>query len=137
MARRPPPIRWLSVEAVRAMHRELIAEHGGLPGPAKPGLLEAALARPGSRLAYAEDPPSLAELAAACGFGLARAHAFPDGNKRIALAAIDAFLQLNGKELTASEADAVSTIRALAAGELSEKALAAWIDRHSEALAPE
>lgn len=66
-------------------------------------------------------------LAAACGFALARGHCFADGNKRVALAIIDVFLQLNGSELAASELDAVVTLQALAAGELSEDELTEWI----------
>jgi len=54
----------------------------------------------------------------------------PDGNKRVALAIIDVFLRLNGLELMADEMDAVDTIRSLAAGELTEKQLADWIEAH-------
>jgi len=54
----------------------------------------------------------------------------PDGNKRVALAIIDVFLRLNGLELMADEMDAVDTIRALAAGELTEEQLADWIEAH-------
>ena len=60
-----------------------------------------------------------------------RSHCFPDGNKRVALAIIDVFLQLNGFELNASEADAASTILALAAGDLTEDELADWITANS------
>jgi len=52
---------------------------------------------------------------------------FPDGNKRLALAILDVFLQLNGTELQAGEPEAVDVIRALATGESSEPALAVWI----------
>jgi death-on-curing protein len=70
----------------------------------------------------------LTALAAAYGFALARDHCFPDGNKRVALATMDVFLQLNGYELTATDSpETVATIRALAAGELSEIQLAEWI----------
>ncbi len=74
-------------------------------------------------------------LAAAYGFAIAKGHCFPDGNKRLSLAVIDVLLQLNGRELTAGEADAVVTIRAVAAGEMSEDELAAWINAHSGPLA--
>ncbi len=104
------------------MHSELLAEHGGLPGPARVGSLPSSLARP---------RPALARLAAAYAYGIARGHCFPDGNKRLALATLDVFLQLNGSELEAGEAEAVDVMRALAAGELSEKALAAWISVNS------
>jgi death-on-curing protein len=96
--------------------------------------LEAALARPKNLLAYAGSPPSLARLAAAYGFALARGHCFPDGNKRVALAIIDVFLQLNGAELTAAEPDAATTILSLAAGTLTEEELADWISANSAPL---
>jgi death-on-curing protein len=126
---------WVPASAVIAMQAALIAEHGGHQGPARANDLEAALAGPRNLLACADsaEPPTLARLAAAYGFALARGHCFPDGNKRIALAVIDVFLQLNAHELTASEPDAASTILALAAGDLTEDELAAWIEANTQA----
>lgn len=77
---------------------------------------------------------SLERLAAAYGYSLARNHCFADGNKRIALAVIDVFLQLNGRELTAEEVDAAEVIQSLAAGKLTEDELAAWISEHSRSI---
>jgi death-on-curing protein len=118
-------VTWLDAREVRAIHFELLAEHGGLAGLRDEGLLESALARPKNLLAYGS--PSLSELAAAYGFGLARNHPFFDGNKRTALAAVAVFLDVNGYELVALQTEAVTTILRLAAGELSEAGLAAWI----------
>ena len=125
---------WVPLRAVIAIQGELIAEHGGLAGPPRQGDLEAAVGRPVNLQAYAESPPSPPRLAAAHGFALARGHCFPDGNKRVALAIIDVFLRMNGLALTADEMDAVMTIQALAAGELTEDQLAEWITTHSAAL---
>ena len=50
-----------------------------------------------------------------------------DGNKRTAFVAIELFLAMNGYELVAEDADCVLTMFALAAGELDEPALAAWV----------
>ena len=86
------------------MHAEIIVEHGGLAGPARLSDLEAALARPEQQFAYATKPrPSLARLAAAYGYALARSHCFPDGNKRVALSVIDVFVQMNGRELVENQ----------------------------------
>lgn len=112
---------------MRSMHAKLLGEFGGLPGLPRAELLQSSLARPQQLLAYAESSLSLAQLAAAYGFGLARNHCFSDGNKRIALAVIDVFLRINGSGLAAAEEDAADTIRRLAAGELTESDLAAWI----------
>jgi death on curing protein len=121
---------WVPLRAVIAIQGELITEHGGLAGPPRLGDLEAALSRAVNQHAYAASAPSLAQLAAAYGFALARGHCFPDGNKRVALAIIDVFLRMNGLTLDADEMDAVLTIQMLAAGELSEDALADWIAAH-------
>jgi death-on-curing protein len=111
-----------------------MAEHGGLAGPAREGALEAALARPQQLLAYSTEAATLERLAAAYGIALVRGHCFPDGNKRLALAIMDVFLQLNGMELTAGEPDAVVTLRAVAAGELDEEELAAWVQENCAAV---
>ena len=125
---------WSSATIVRALHAELLAEHGGLPGAPGIGVLERALARPHDLLAAEEIPRSLPALAAAYAFALVRAHCFPCGHKRLALAVIDVFLQLNGHELTAGEAEAVWAMRELAAGDLSEPELADWIEAHCQRL---
>jgi death on curing protein len=122
---------WVSEQSARYIHAELMAEHGGLHGPSREGALEAALARPQNVHHYAKVPPSLERLAAAYAFGIARGRCFPDGNKRLSLAVIDVFLQLNGRELTADEANAVIVIRGVAAGEIDEEELTEWIARNS------
>jgi len=123
---------WLTEDIVLALHAELIARHGGLGGVRDPGLLDSALARPHNLLAY--DAPSLFELAAAYAFAIIRNHPFIDGNKRVALAVADVFLQLNGQELTAPEVEAVSMFRGLAAGEFDEATLARWIEANAAAV---
>jgi death-on-curing protein len=55
-------------------------------------------------------------LAAAYAFGLVKAHAFDDGNKRIAFLAAVIFLGLNGVDLVAEEEAMVQVMLALAAG---------------------
>jgi death on curing protein len=114
-------------EIARAIHAQLLMEHGGLPGPGS-GDLEGTLARPQNLLVYSEHPPNLAALAASYGFSIARGHCFADGNKRLALSVSDVFLRLNGHELTAAEPDAVVIMREAAAGQLTESALAQWIE---------
>ncbi len=122
---------WLSPQALLAAHDEQLAEHGGAAGVRDLGLFESALARPQNLAAYSE--PDVAALAAAYAFGLARNHPFVDGNKRIALIALEAFLALNGIELTAGDVSCVQTILSLAAGELDEDMLAQWIRQNSRA----
>jgi death-on-curing protein len=122
---------WVPLRAVAAMHAELVSEHGGLAGPVRIAELEAALGRPQHHYNYSDPSPSLERLAAAYGYSLARNHCFADGNKRIALAVIDVFLQMNGRELTAEEVNAAEVVQSVAAGKLTEDELATWIREHS------
>lgn len=119
------PWNWVSAEIVGVIHEQQISHFGGASGLRDEGMLLSALARPANLVAYGE--PDAAALAAAYAFGIARNHPFVDGNKRTALVTAAVFLLENGHELVASEVDAVITILALAAGELSEEALAGWI----------
>jgi death on curing protein len=117
--------KWVSAEFVGVIHDQQIARFGGGSGVRDQGLLLSALARPENLAAYGD--PDVAALAASYAYGIARNHPFVDGNKRTALVTAAVFLLENGHELVASEADAVVTILALAAGEFDEEALAAWI----------
>ena len=121
---------WIDSAVVLAIHRRQLAEHGGLDGTRDPGLLESALARPRNVFAYAEADPDFAALAAAYAFGIARNHPFIDGNKRTAFVVCRTFLILNGIDSSASRESKYSTFLALAAGELSEEELVAWIREH-------
>jgi len=116
--------------AVRAMHAELIAEYGGVEGLRDPGLLSSALARPKNRRVYGESS-SIFDLAAVYGAAMVRNHPFIDGNKRVALMVVYAFLEMNGYRLEAPEADAAGIMLALAAGEVDEKVLSTWLKQHS------
>ena len=122
---------WLDAGVLRAVHEEQLAEHGGAPGTRDEGLFESALARPLNLAAYGS--PDAADLAAAYGFGLARNHPFIDGNKRTAFVAVELFLELNGHELTATDADCVLTMLAVAAGQMDEAAFSRWLRQHSRA----
>ena len=120
--------RWVDRRALVLLHADSLAEHGGAPGLRDEGLLESALARPLNLAAYGQ--PDVAALAASYGVGLAKNHAFVDGNKRAAFLAMGLFLGLNGQRLVASQADATLTMLAVAAGTLDEAALADWLRRN-------
>ena len=121
--------RWVDRQALVLLHDESLAEHGGAPGLRDPGLLESALSRPLNLAAYGS--PDVFELAAAYGVGLAKNHPFVDGNKRAAFLALGLFLALNGHRLAATQAQATLTMLAVAAGELTEPALAQWLREHT------
>ena len=123
--------RWISREVCLAVHDMLLSQFGGCAGLRDSGLLDSALARPLQMQAYGS--PTTAELAAAYATGIIRNHPFLDGNKRTGFMLGSGFLELNGMEFFASEADAVIKTLALAAGELSEEAYAEWFAKNSRA----
>lgn len=88
--------RHLTVEAVRAIHAEVLKAHGGSPGLRDAALLESAVAAP--QASFSGEPllKNALEAAAAYLFYLCRNHPFVDGNKRAALAACLVFLESNG-----------------------------------------
>jgi len=112
------------MSVVQALHDRQLAEHGGLSGVRDLGALESALARPVNLAGYGE--PDAADLAAAYAFGLARNHGFADGNKRCAWIVARLFLMANDIRLEFNKADALQMVLSLAAGELTEKQVAAW-----------
>ena len=117
---------WLNRTIIEALHADQVREHGGQLGIRDPGLLDSALARPQHVWTYEADA-DLATLAAEYGFGLAKNHAFLDGNKRVALAATNVFLLLNGFEIEAPEPEVITTMLRLADGRLSRARFAEWI----------
>jgi death-on-curing protein len=120
---------WVGRVVVDAVHLDMLRTHGGLRGIRDENALESALARPRHRYAYARRA-DLPALAASYGYGLARNHPYRDGNKRTALMVMVVFLELNGRELKASETEVVTMMLKLSAGELSEAALAVWLRDH-------
>ena len=120
---------WIDKAAVLLLHEETLAEHGGGSGFRDEGLLDSALARARNIYLYegVQDP---SRLAAAYGFGIAKNHAFVDGNKRAAFLAIGLFLARNGFRLTADKVNATRVISAVESGEMSEENLGYWISEN-------
>ncbi len=111
---------------VQAIHDEAVYLFGGLGGVREQSLLESAIDKPRNKLAY-EPESTLFELAATLGVGLARNHAFNDGNKRTALLSTRAFLFLNGQVLEPQEEDEVLIMIGVATGDVSESQFAKWL----------
>lgn len=123
---------WIEVIQAVAMHDLALALDGGLEGVIQMALLESALARPVTRWQY-QPGTTIAELASAYAFALARNHPFVDGNKRTAFLVAVAFVELNGCRFEAPEAEAAVIFEALAAGEIEEAGLAKWFEHHLRA----
>ena len=124
---------WLNSAVIIAIHEVQLAEHGGGTGVRDAGLLDSALGKPQQLNNYGEPPPDAAALAASYGYGISRNHPFIDGNKRTGYVSAELFLRLNGWRLTADDASCVVTMLAVAAGDITEEAFAAWLRAHAVA----
>lgn len=124
---------FLSRRAVEAFHAEQLRRHGGAQGLRDENAFESALARPEQKANYGE--PNVHELAAAYVFGLARNHAFVDGNKRTAIVAAATFLLLNGYELTANDGTLYQFTMGVASGEIDENGATAFFRDHTAPIA--
>jgi death on curing protein len=123
---------WVPLRAVLTFHDRQITRHGGAPGLRDIGLLEAACGRPVNRAAYGET--DLHVLGAAYAFGICKAHAFIDGNKRTAFVTTLTFLRLNGLRMRPDPTEGVKMMENLAADEVSEATFAEWLMRETEPL---
>jgi death on curing protein len=119
---------WLDADVALAIHDRQLAEHGGGTGVRAHDMLESAMSRPVNQWHYGEE--DLCALGAAYAFDVARNHPFVDGNKRTAWVLARLFLKLNQVSIAFAAKDAIATVLALAAGELSEDELAEWFRAH-------
>lgn len=116
---------WVPLRAITVIHDRQIARHGGAPGLRDMALLEMGSSRAMNLAAYGE--PSLEEVAAAYAFGIVKAHAFVDGNKRTAFVTALTFLRLNGLAFRPNPAEGVRMMEGLASGEVAEAEFARWL----------
>ena len=122
-------VSFLSVDEAKAIHERLIRRFGGSTGIRDEQLLESALFRPQS--GYYND---ITEMAAAMFESLLINHAFVDGNKRVAFFATDAFLRLNGWQLSVEPAPAYEFIvEAVMSRDARYDKILSWIRESIEA----
>jgi len=117
--------KWITYDQVVAMHSRQLRRFGGAPGLRDDGMLRSAIERPINTWQYAQ--ADLATLAAAYAYGLAKNHAFVDGDKRAAFMTMMVFLRINSVRFAPDQAHAAAIVLSLAAGEVSEGSLARWI----------
>ena len=117
---------WIDLRDALTLHDRLLVLHGGAAGLRDGGLLESALARPRQHLVYS-NAVDIIDLAALYIAGIVRNHPFVDGNKRTGFVVGVLFLELNGYRFTATEEDAAQTILALAADQLDDVELTAFL----------
>lgn len=99
------------------IHARLIEAFGGVHGLRDDAALESALAAAENREYY--ESADLVTCAATYAYHLAQAHAFIDGNKRIAAAVSEIFLEINGARLSATNEQIVALFLDIAASKLS------------------
>jgi death-on-curing protein len=124
-------MRYLTLGEVVELHRSIAHASGGAGGVRDLGALESALAQPRHTIDGVDLYPSLVEKAAALGYSLAQNHPFLDGNKRIAHAAMETFLVLNGVEIDAATDDQERLMLGLAASRVSRAELITWLRDHT------
>ena len=116
---------WVPLQALLIVHDRQVSRHGGATGIRDLSLLEAACARP-MNLANYENPDVFA-LSASYAFGISKAHAFVDGNKRTAFVAAFTFLALNGVPRRPDPIIGVRMMEDIASDAVSELEFADWL----------
>lgn len=123
---------YLSPEDLLVIHQALLEQFGGMAGVTEAGFarLEAAAATPRQSAFGEEVYVDLPAKAGALAHAIVRGHPFSDGNKRVAVAALDLLMTLNGARLVASN-DELYALAMLAAEKLSREALITWVREHT------
>ncbi len=125
----------LTLEQVLRLHERTILEHGGGTGIRDTGILDSAINQPRMSYGGADLYVSLEEKASALGYSLINNHPFVDGNKRTGMAAMNAFLEMNGYSLVVEPDEGEFFILCVADGEASRDELTQWIRDHAESIA--
>jgi death-on-curing protein len=124
-------MRYLTLGEVVALHRAVIESTGGATGVRDLPALESAVAQPRATFDGVDLHPTITGKAAALAYSLALNHPFVDGNKRVAHAAMEVFLVLNGFELRATIEEQETLFLGLAEGRSSRPELQAWLQEHT------
>jgi death on curing protein len=117
--------RWVTYDRVVAIHSRQLRRFGGATGLRDDGMLRSVLERPVNT--WRDEQADLPDLGAAYAFGLAKNHAFVDGNKRAAFMTMVVFLRKNNVPFAPDPAHATAIMMSLAAGEISEQSLTRWV----------
>ncbi|MBH1431033.1 type II toxin-antitoxin system death-on-curing family toxin [Stenotrophomonas maltophilia] len=122
-----PDPAFLDVETVLALYDDMREDYGVGLVSIDECKIEGALGRVESNFYYLDPAPSVPSLAGVLGYSLAKAHAFGDGNKRTALAAMDLFLMDNGWLNIADGIETAKMLEAVVGNEISEAEFIQWI----------
>ncbi len=125
---------FLPKKLILLFHEQLMQTYGGSHGIRDEKLLDSALGQPKATYEGKYLHDNLMKMAAAYGYHICNNHPFIDGNKRIALVAMDVFLQRNGYEIIANEKETYKMMMELATGELSKDELVLWLEKNTSSL---
>ncbi len=122
---------FLDIEDVIHIHQDQIAQHGGVAGILHMHLLESAVDMPRMQAFGVFMHATIFQMAAAYLFHLAKNHCFRDGNKRVAAAVAETFLEINGFTLEVGEPDYSDFVLRLAGGDATKEEAGAFYERYS------
>jgi death-on-curing protein len=122
--------RYLNAAEILDLHRLVIERWGGAAGIRDIGGLASAIAQPRQTFGGRELYPDIAAKASALGFLLALNHPFVDGNKRVAHAAMEVFLLLNGYQLNATVDEQEQVMVKVAGGTFTHDQFLTWTRTH-------
>ena len=117
---------WLGIDEVIDIHDRQLERFGGAPGLRDRGPSKERST--GRETSGPTKDAGLAALGAAYAYGLSKGHAFVDGNKRVSFLTMATFLIVNGLPFRAAPDEATLMMLGLAAGEIDEVTLTAWIE---------
>ena len=123
-------MRYLTLNEVLEVHRQVIAQSGGAEGLLQLPAFESALAQPQMTFGGEDLYPTLVDKAAALGYALIKNHPFLDGNKRTGHAAMEVFLVLHGYEIRAAVDEQEHVILQVAASEIDREEFTTWLRTH-------
>jgi len=119
-----------SKEKVLLLHQLMAEATGGSVGVRDEGLLESALESAFAGFGEKELYPTKEEKGARIGFALISNHAFVDGNKRIGMYIMMAFLEMNGIRIQCSDEELVHAGLSVADGSMGYEELLQWVMEH-------
>ena len=122
---------FLTLDEAIALHADQIERYGGRPGIRDLGLLQSALGTPSATFEGRFLHEDLHEMAAAHLFHIVRNHPFVDGNKRVGLMVLLAFLGLNSRRLDANAQEVEDLVLGIARGRVSKAETAVFVQQHS------
>jgi death-on-curing protein len=120
----------LSLDDLLRIHDAVIRDTGGSTGIREPNLLDSARVQPDMSFGGVDLYPTISSKAGALAFSLINNHPFVDGNKRVAYAAMETFLVLNGWEIQSDQNEQYYLFIRLASGESEREELTEWIELH-------